>query len=147
MNLWLGTLLGGLSTAILFNVPRRLVPLAPLAGLAGLLALQLVEAHYSRPGALFVAAFAVGMASELLARWQGVPALVFSVNGILPLVPGAVAYRGMAATVRADYLLAAELLTLALLSAGAIATGLLLASALWRLRPRPRLSRAACPGG
>lgn len=136
MSILLGTLAGGFATAILFNVPRRVLWLTPLAGLMGYLAMQALDGHFSRPGALFVAAFVVAMVAEVLARWNHVPALVFSVNGILPLVPGSVAYRGMAANVRGDYTASAELLSLALFSAGAIACGLLLAGTLWRLKPR-----------
>lgn len=145
MNILLGTLVGGFATAILFNVPRRVLWLTPLAGLAGYLALDAVDDHLSGPGALFVAAFAVAMAAEMLARMTAVPALVFSVNGILPLVPGAVAYRGMSANVRGDYAASAELLSQAVFSAGAISTGLLLATAIWRLRPRRTILRTLGP--
>lgn len=146
MIAFLGTLAGGLATAILFNVPRRVLWLTPLAGLGGYFTLHALDGRLSRPAALFLAAFAVAMVAELLARWNAVPALVFTVNGILPLVPGSVAYRGMAANVRGDYASSAEMLSLALFSAGAIATGLLLASSLWRLRPRHPVLRSLGPG-
>ncbi|MEW6280277.1 MAG: threonine/serine exporter family protein [Candidatus Eremiobacterota bacterium] len=129
----LAVLAGVTATAVLFNVPQRALPVAPLAGLAGFLAAWLMEPFLDRPGCLFAAGLTVGLASEGLARLQRIPALVFSVPGILPLVPGSVAYRGMASAVRGEHAAAAEMLSLAVLSAGGIAMGLLLASALWRL--------------
>ena len=40
-------------------------------------------------------AFTVGLLSVLLAHWQKCPALLFSVPGLVPLVPGAPAYMAV----------------------------------------------------
>ncbi|MBI3927994.1 MAG: threonine/serine exporter family protein [Armatimonadetes bacterium] len=130
---WFCLMTASAATAVSFNVPRAALWMVPVVAAAGYtLAALGMQAGMSEPEALFVAAFAVAMAAESLAGTMRLPALVTAVPGIIPLVPGSTAYAAMAAAVAGEYGLAAENTVVALLSAGGIASGLLLAAALVR---------------
>jgi uncharacterized membrane protein YjjB (DUF3815 family) len=73
-----------------------------------------------------VGAILVGIVSEVAARLIKAPVSVFIVPGIVPLVPGAVAYAAMLAFVRTEFQVGAARTFEALFSAGAIAAGLIL---------------------
>ena len=107
---------------ILFHIPRRLLVSVALVGMAGygvyLTALALLQ---SAVGANFVAALAVALAAEILARRQKAPANIFSLIGIVPLVPGGGLYQTMLALVMDDYSAALSTGVQTMLIAGAIA--------------------------
>ena len=58
---------------------------------------------HSAIGANFIGALVVAVIAEMLARRQKAPAVIFSLMGIVPLVPGAGLYRTMLALVLKDY--------------------------------------------
>jgi uncharacterized membrane protein YjjB (DUF3815 family) len=72
-----------------------------------------------------------------LARVLKVPSPVLSIPGVIPLVPGSVAYRSVVHLVKGEEILGVELGTRAGLTAVGIASGLLLASALSRRVLKP----------
>jgi uncharacterized membrane protein YjjB (DUF3815 family) len=58
------------------------------------------------------------------------PVIIFSVAGIIPLVPGGLAYNAMRSFVQNDYSAAMEMAAKALMLSGAIAVGLVLSEVL-----------------
>ena len=84
------------------------------------------------------AAFTAGGFSEICAFLRRRPALVFSVPGIIPLVPGGGMYETMMAAVRGNMEEAGTRAFVTLCSAGAVAVGLAAATAVCRMIHRNR---------
>lgn len=94
----------------------------------------------------FIAAFFVGIISQVFARFYKTPILIFTVGGIIPLVPGGLAYDAMRHFVQNDYNGAVSLAAKVLLLSVAIAIGLVaseVANQLIKKLPdkRPRMSK------
>ncbi len=91
---WSGLAAGGF--AILFNVPKRFLPICMLAGATGH-ALQTVMTVASLPllPSTLLAAVGVGIVSEVFARTYRSPAGLVAVPGAIPMVPGVLAFRSM----------------------------------------------------
>lgn len=122
-----------LCIGVLFGLPRRSLLLAALIATAGHLANQgLLTAGAAAAEAAFAGAYLVAQSAEILARYRKVPAPVLSIPGIIPLVPGSVAYRATVHFVEGRELLGMETAIHAGLIAVGIASGLLLATSLSR---------------
>lgn len=128
---------GSLLPAILYNVNKRLFFWVGLSGVSGWLVYSWLNA---RTGQVIVPTFAgavaVGVYSEIMARILKHPATIFSVSGIIPLVPGIGAYNTVRAVVENKLVNAQHLAIETLASAGGIALGIMLASAVFRVFSR-----------
>jgi len=78
----------------------------------------------------FGGALILGIAGNLFARFSGRPGSIVQLPGLLLLVPGAIGMRGLSALVGQDVITGIESAFLAAMVAIALATGLILASAL-----------------
>jgi uncharacterized membrane protein YjjB (DUF3815 family) len=83
--------------------------------------------------ASLIAAFIIAMISGFFARWFKTPIILFNVAGIMPLVPGGLAYDSMRYFISNEYDLALQLFAKALLISGAIAVGLMFSEVLNQL--------------
>ncbi|KXG44855.1 threonine/serine exporter family protein [Tepidibacillus infernus] len=112
---------------IIFNVPKRSMISGGIIGMLGwALYIWLTgQYHFDMVFATLIAAFFVATVSQLLARYHKMPVTVFSVSGIIPLVPGGLAYDTMRHFVENDYSIAIKYATKTLLISGAIAFGLI----------------------
>lgn len=120
------------SFGILKNIPLRTLPIAGLVGMGGyLLAFGLETLALSRVFAVLLASFCVATISQLLAKYMKLPSINFSIVGIIPLVPGAMAFRTMRAFFYEEYIEGLALATQTFLVAGAIAAGLMLSLAIF----------------
>ncbi|OKP95495.1 threonine/serine exporter family protein [Paenibacillus sp. P46E] len=118
---------------ILFNAPVRALIQCGFAGMVGwMLYLQLDE-RWDTVVATFAATVVVGVISQIFARIYKMPVIIFSVGGIIPLVPGGLAYDAMRKFVENDNNLAIQFAVQALLLSGAIATGLVLSEVLGQM--------------
>ncbi|MDT9757343.1 threonine/serine exporter family protein [Heyndrickxia coagulans] len=132
---------------ILFNAPRKLLIQCGITGMIGwgiyfLFYLYEQNVVYGT----FIAAFFVGVISQVFARIYKTPILIFTVGGIIPLVPGGLAYDAMRHFVQNDYNGAVSLAAKVLLLSVAIAIGLVaseVANQLIKKLPdkRPRMSK------
>ncbi|HEU5138917.1 MAG TPA: threonine/serine exporter family protein [Bacillales bacterium] len=115
---------------VLFNVPKKTIAAGGIAGMAGWVLYQGLAVGYEMNQILAtaIASFVVAMISQLFARVLKMPVIVFSVSGIIPLVPGGLAYNTMRHLVGNDFFAATELASQVFLISGAIAFGLVLAS-------------------
>lgn len=137
-------LLASLSIGVLLNMPRKSLLLSSVIAVAGFLvndSMLRIGAHPQE--AAFAASFAVAILAELLARKLKVPSPVLTVPGIIPLVPGSVAYRATTYLVDGKEISGAQAAIGAALTAVGIASGLLLASAISRRVIKPLLAYAA----
>ncbi|MFC5452946.1 threonine/serine exporter family protein [Paenibacillus aestuarii] len=111
--------------AILFNVPRRTLLQCGFVGMAGwMLYLLFLQIPLNPIMATLIASFVVTLTSQIFSKIYKTPVIVFSVSGIIPLVPGGLAYDAMRNVVENQYDLAVQLATKAFMLSGAIAIGL-----------------------
>ena len=132
------TFLGTLAVGVRFNLPKKALAVSStIAASSYFVVLTLRELGATNAESCFAGAFLVAMCSEILARVMKVPSPVLSIPGVIPLVPGSVAYRAVIHLVQGDELLGVEIGIQASLSAVAVASGLLLASSLSRKLLKP----------
>jgi len=82
--------------AILFNVPQRtLFPIGAMGAIGGLIKFGGMALGVGIVFASFIGATVIGIISIQLAHLKKSPPLVFSIPGVIPMVPGAFAYRMM----------------------------------------------------
>jgi uncharacterized membrane protein YjjB (DUF3815 family) len=110
---------------IIFNIPKQSLLKCGLVGMIGWM-IYFLLAFYEMDVvmATFVAAFSIGVMSQIYARIYRTPSIIFSVSGIIPLVPGGMAYDAMRHFVENDYNVAITLAAKAFMISGAIAFGL-----------------------
>ncbi len=128
--------------AILFNAPKRTLLQCGISGVIGWMIYLLL--HSMGMEAVFstvTATFLVGVVGQYFARWYKEPVIIFSVAGIIPLVPGGLAYDAMRSFVENEYNLAVQLAAQAFLLSGSIAIGLVLSEVLGQLLVRRKPQR------
>ncbi|WP_405054408.1 threonine/serine exporter family protein [Tepidibacillus marianensis] len=113
---------------MIFNVPKRALPTGGVIGMLGWVLYNWLSLnyHYDIVAATLISTLFVAIMSQLLARFQKIPVTVFSISGIIPLVPGGLAYETMRNFVENEYSIAIKLATKTLLLSGAIAFGLII---------------------
>ena len=93
-GIWFG--FAALGFAILFNVPQRTLFIIWLIGAAGgITKLLLMYFGIDIVISTFIGATLVGILSVYAAHNKHAPPLVFSIPSVIPMVPGAFAYRMM----------------------------------------------------
>lgn len=125
---------------IIFNAPKRTLLQCGFIGMAGwLLYILCLEFSLDVTAAALIAAFAVTVVSQLFAKAYKTPIIVFNVAGIIPLVPGGLAYDAMRNAVENQYDQAVQLAAKAFMISGAIAIGLVFSEVLNQIIRRSRL--------
>ncbi|HMM30086.1 MAG: threonine/serine exporter family protein [Chloroflexota bacterium] len=120
--------------AVLFNVPTRMLAVCGLTGALGLMwRAALLDAGAHAVAATFAGALIVGVLGYTQARFFHMPRLIFTVNGIVPMIPGVAAFETMVFFVRGDIDAGVESAVVAFLLIGAIAFGLVTARMLMTL--------------
>lgn len=111
---------------VLFNAPRQALIQCGLVGMFGWILYSILtnEGLDVVPSTIF-AAMLVAVLSQICAKVFKTPVIIFNVSGIIPLVPGGIAYDAMRHFVENDYTAAVQLSTQVVLLAGGIALGLM----------------------
>lgn len=115
---------------IMFNAPRRNLFHCGICGMFGWVVYILLSTRIDMIASTVAATFIVGIISQLFAKLCKKPVILFSVSGIIPLVPGGLAYDAMRHFVINEYNVAVQLAAQALLISGAIAIGLVMSEVL-----------------
>lgn len=111
--------------AVLFNVPSRVLLICGFTGAMGHMWRQALLANGAHPvAATFVGAMVVGMLGYSQARFFHVPRLIFTVTGIIPMVPGVPAFETIVFFMRDDIQSGLQAAVRASLQVGAISFGL-----------------------
>ena len=119
---------------VIFNAPIKILPWCGLAGSIGwTLHYSLTQNGVDAVQASFVAAFVVSVVAHFFARKFKMPMIVFSVSGIIPLVPGGIAYNSMRNIIELNYMLGIEYAMRAFMVSGAVAMGLVFAEVIVQL--------------
>lgn len=121
------SLIATMAFGILFNVPKKVIISGGVVGMIGWGIYILLNRVYNfdMVAATLIAAIFVATISQALARYLRMPVTVFSVAGIIPLVPGGLAYDTMKHFVLDDYAIAIKYATKTLFISGSIAFGLI----------------------
>lgn len=126
--------LAATSFGVMFNTPRRTLLSCGLVGMTGWLIYRAGVILLADPvQATFAGAFGVALVAHLLAKKFKMPMIIFSVAGIIPLVPGSKAYNAMRNIVENNYLEAITFASEALMISGAVAMGLVFAEVLMQM--------------
>lgn len=113
---------------IIFNIPRKKLLLCGLVGMIGwFIYVLLINSNANAAVASLVAAFVIAVISQIFAKIYKAPIIIFSVSGIIPLVPGGLSYDAMRHFVANDYNTAIQLAARAFMISGAIAIGIVFA--------------------
>ena len=97
--IWLG--LAGIGFGVLFNVPERtLMVIFVMAALGGALKILIMYLGGGVIFASFAGAMLVGFLSIYAAHLRHSPPFVLAIPSVIPMVPGALAYRAMLGIIR-----------------------------------------------
>lgn len=116
--------------AVLFNAPKNSLLLCGLSGMLSWATYILLKTEMDAMFSIVASSFIVGIVGQICARYQKKPVIIFSVAGIIPLVPGGLAYDAMRRFVENNYNEAVQLAAGAFLMSGSIAIGLILSEVL-----------------
>lgn len=127
--------------SVMLNIPRKLIIFPAIVGSISFFTYLLIENN----GRDFIIAtvagsFVVGVLGEIFASFNKQPSTLFTIPGILPLVPGYAIYYAMLYLVQNNLSSASEKATAALFTAIAIACGIALSATIMR-KLRPVLDR------
>lgn len=122
---WLTSFAASAGFGILFQAPRSSLVQCGLVGMFGWIVYRLcVGAGLHVIGSSMAGALVVAVLSQFCSKWFKTPFIVFSAAGIIPLVPGGLAYDAMRNVVENRYDVAVQLAAEAMMISGAIAMGL-----------------------
>lgn len=118
--------------ALIYDAPKKLFIPVGLAGASGYmvhflfnLSFQMDTIYTSLLGSL-----SLGLISHILSRLLKAPVVIFMIPGIIPLVPGSLAFRATQELVTLNFTDAGNTFIRAILIAGSIALGLLISDQL-----------------
>ncbi len=124
----------GVGFAVLFNVPTHMLAVCGFTGAMGHMWRRALLANGAHPVvATFVGAMIVGILGYSQARFFHMPRVVFTVTGIIPMVPGVAAFETIVFFIRNDYVKGIESGLLAVMVIAAIGAGLVSARLLLTL--------------
>jgi uncharacterized membrane protein YjjB (DUF3815 family) len=138
MDLLIQILLSFIATScfgVIFNAPTKVIPYCGFVGSIGWSIYYMLTNWQSVDTiqATFLSAFFVAFIAHLFARSKRMPVIVFSVSGIITLVPGGIAYNAMRNIVEQDYNTAIQNGMLVFMISGAIAMGLVFAEVIMQI--------------
>ncbi|MCA1032431.1 threonine/serine exporter family protein [Bacillus timonensis] len=116
---------------IIFNVPKQSILKCGAVGMIGWFVYTGMTMYgVDSVVSTLVATFFIAVTSQFISRAYKTPIIIFSVAGIIPLVPGGLAYDAMRNFVENDYNTAINLAAKAFMISGSIAIGLVLSEVL-----------------
>lgn len=111
---------------VIFNSPKGTLFHCGMVGATGWLVYYILTTFATMD--IVIASFAGSFAVSVVAHWQAkrfrMPMIIFSVAGIIPLVPGGMAYNTMRKFVENDYFIGIAYGSKTMMISGAIAMGL-----------------------
>jgi uncharacterized membrane protein YjjB (DUF3815 family) len=116
---------------VLFNAPKESLVKCGLSGMSGwIVYFTLTHFGFGPVLGTLAASFLIAFISQIFAKKYRMPMIIFSVAGVIPLVPGGLAYDTMRNFVENDYNTGIALSVKALMISGAIAVGLIFSEVL-----------------
>ncbi|MFC0274081.1 threonine/serine exporter family protein [Metabacillus herbersteinensis] len=131
---------------IIFNAPKESLIKCGFVGMLGwMIYLVMSSSGIDAVMATVTASFFVAVTSQFFSRMYKTPIIIFSVAGIIPLVPGGLAYDAMRNFVENDYNVAINLAAKAFMISGSIAIGLVFSEVINQIIRKKRLSDKVNP--
>ncbi|WP_449619805.1 threonine/serine exporter family protein [Robertmurraya sp. Marseille-Q9965] len=125
---------------IIFNAQKNSLIKCGIVGMSGwFIYVVMTNFGVDAVPASLAGSFVVALISQTFARMYKTPIIIFNVAGIIPLVPGGLAYDAMRNFVENDYNLAISLAVKAGLISGAIALGLVFSEVINQLIRKAKL--------
>lgn len=122
------------SLCVIFNAPIKAIPYCGLVGAVGWMIYYIaIQQYFTEVSASFLGAFVVAICAQGFARMLKTPMIVFIVSGIIPLVPGGLAYNTIRYLVERNYSLGLEMGIRVFLISGAIAMGIVFSEVFFQL--------------
>jgi uncharacterized membrane protein YjjB (DUF3815 family) len=117
---------------VIYDAPKKLFIPAGFAGAMGYMVyFVLTESfHMDSIYTSLLGSLTLGLLSHIMSRIFKAPVVIFMIPGIIPLVPGSIAYRATQQLVTLQFTDATNTFIRAILVAGAIALGLLISDQL-----------------
>ncbi|WP_071458710.1 threonine/serine exporter family protein [Bacillus massilinigeriensis] len=110
---------------VMFNAPKESLVKCGVSGMLGWMLYFILESNgYGTILATLAASFLIAVISQVMAKMYRTPIIIFSVAGIIPLVPGGLSYDAMRHFVEKDYMGTVTLAAKASMISGALAVGL-----------------------
>jgi uncharacterized membrane protein YjjB (DUF3815 family) len=129
---------------IIFNAPKKSLFKCGIVGMLGWVIYMLMFLNETDAVlATLLASFVVAVISQFFAKMYKTPVIIFSVAGIIPLVPGGLAFDAMRNFVENDYNAAITLAAKAFMISGAIAIGLIFSEVINQIIRNARLNASA----
>ncbi|MFE8701381.1 threonine/serine exporter family protein [Cytobacillus sp. FJAT-54145] len=126
---------------IIFNAPRASLFKCGLVGMFGwIIYIVMTEFGIDSVVATLCASIFVAVTSQVFSRMYKTPVIIFIVAGIIPLVPGGLAYDAMRNFVENDYNTAINLAAKAFMISGSIAMGLVFSEVINQVIRKAKLS-------
>lgn len=115
--------------AVLYETPKKLLFPVGLVGALGWMTGQTIGYAFGLPlvFVFFIGAFTLGIASHLMAKVYKEPATIFLTPGIIPFVPGGLAYDATSSIILSRYSDAVNIIMEVIITAGSLAVGILFA--------------------
>lgn len=120
---------------VIYNIPRKNIVPAGVTGAIGWTTYFFLTNYFHAVEfvAAIIASFMIAFASQIFAKRTRTPVIIFTLPGLIPLVPGGLAYNMMRAFVEGDSNLGFQYATNTFLTAGALALGLAINGAFFQL--------------
>lgn len=135
--------LATLGIAVIFNAPRKVLIPCGLVGVIGwVIYYFLIRQGVDEVPASFAGSLVIAIVAHLLARLYKMPMIIFSVAGIIPFVPGGMAYEAMRAMVVHEYTESLQFATRTAILTGTIVLGFVVAEVFVNLVRRLRTVKA-----
>lgn len=110
---------------VIFNIPKESLIRCGLIGMGGWLIYYILNGYFGNAVlATLLATVFIAVLGQQMAKVYKTPVIIFTVAGIIPLVPGGLAYDSMRNIVENDYNMAIASAAKVLMLAGTIAFGL-----------------------
>ncbi|MED4403461.1 threonine/serine exporter family protein [Metabacillus fastidiosus] len=140
MEQFITSFIASAAFGIIFNAPKKAIIQCGFVGMFGwILYLSLYNMNEDTVIATLISAFFIAVLSQTFAKLYKTPIIIFNVSGIIPLVPGGLAYDAMRKFVENDYDIAVQLAAKAFMISGAIAIGLVFSEVVNQLIRKSRL--------
>lgn len=132
---------------VIFNAPQKSLLKCGLVGMVGwIIYVTLYEYSSDSVFSSLVASFCIAIISQFFAKKYRTPVIIFNVSGIIPLVPGGLAYDAMRRVVENEYNAAISLAAEAFMISGSIAIGLVLSEVINQIIRKKKLRKVSTEG-
>ena len=129
----LSSFISALAFGIIIKVPKEALVYCGITGMLAWTSNLLVRPYLPNSiAALFIASIVVAVVSILFARRKHMPATVFNIPGVFPLVPGVIAFQSMNSFMNREFLEGLEFMTKTFAISITIALAIVITEVLYR---------------